>query len=363
MVAHKQLRQTDKSSSQREAARDDRVSGPIIFPLPEYYPLLRRELSGRSAPALGGCEFARFPNGELYVRIGGPVAARVCAVLGSLAPPHEQILSVLLLAHTLKRQGARRVVALLPYPGYARQDHAEPGQSLGAAWAGDLLQAAGVDQVLTIDVHSGQAAACFPMPVDSLSPAPLFADVLVRRGLTDVSVVAPDEGALERSDAVIRAAGIRTPLARLRKQRDADGVTRSSLLGTVTSRVVIVDDILDTGGTLVSACAALRRAGAQEIFVFVTHGLFTGQRWRELPALGVQRIYTTDSIPAAGERGGDIVEVLPIGRLILDAFAAIADGQPEQAAAAARTARRCSVIEEIEGPAPAEDSSLPADTD
>jgi ribose-phosphate pyrophosphokinase len=339
------------------------VSAPIVFCLPEYRPLLPRELTGRSAATLGSCEFARFPNGELYVRIGGPVAARVCVVLGSLAPPDEQMVSVLLLAHTLKRQGAQRVVALLPYLGYTRQDRADPGQSLGAAWAGDLLQAAGVDQVLTIDVHSGQAAACFPMPVDSLSPAALFADVLVRRGLTDVSVVAPDEGALERSDAVIRAAGIRSRLARLRKQRDADGVTRSSLLGTVTSRDVIVDDILDTGGTLVSACAALRRAGAQEIFVFVTHGLFTGQRWRELPALGVQRIYTTDSIPAAGERGGDIVEVLPIGRLILDAIAAIAGSHPEQVAAPARTAGRFSVIEEIEGPAPAEDSSLPADTD
>ena len=97
--------------------------------------------------------------------------------------------------------------------------------------------------------------------------------------------------------------------------------------------------------------------------MFVTHGLFTGQRWRELPALGVQRIYTTDSIPGAGERGGDIVEVLPIGRLILDAFAAIAGSHPEQVAAPARTGGRFSVIEEIEGPAPAEDSSLPADTD
>ena len=363
MVAHKQLRQTDTGSGRHEAGRDDRVSAPIIFALPEYHPLLPRESTGRSAPALGDCKFARFANGELYVRIGGPVTARVCAVLGSLAPPDEQMVSVLLLAHTLKRQGARRVLALLPYLGYARQDRANPGQSLGAAWAGDLLQAAGVDRVLTIDVHSRQAAACFPMPVDSLSPAPLFADVLVQRGLTDVSVVAPDEGALARSDAVIRAAGIRTPLARLRKQRDADGVTRSSLLGTVTSRVVIVDDILDTGGTLVSACTALRRAGAQEITVFATHGLFTGQRWRELPALGVQRIYTTDSIPAARERGGNIVEVLPVGRLIVDAFAAIADGQPGRAAAPAHTAGWSSVIEAIEGPAPAEDSSLPAETE
>jgi ribose-phosphate pyrophosphokinase len=361
VVALKQLRQTGTGSSRRKAGHDDRVSAAIIFSLPKYYSLLPHELTARSAPARGDCEFARFPNGELFVRIAGPVAARVCAVLGSLAPPHEQILSVLLLAHTLKRQGARRVVALLPYLGYARQDRADPGQSLGAAWAGDLLGAAGVEEVLTLDVHSRQAAACFPMGLHSLSPARLFAEALVSRGLSDVSVVAPDEGALDRCDAVIHAAGIRAPLAHLRKRRDAGGVTHSSLVGTVTSRVVIVDDILDTGGTLVSACAALRQAGAQEIFVFVTHGLFTGERWRALPALGVRRIYTTDSTPAARERAGDLVEVLPVGGLILEGFAALADRR-ERAAAPAPTARR-SFIETIEGPAPGEDSSLPAETD
>jgi ribose-phosphate pyrophosphokinase len=339
------------------------MSAPIIFPLAEHRRLLPDELDERSVPALGSCAFSRFSNGELHVRTGSPVAGRVCAVLGSLAPPDEQILSVLLLAHTLKRDRARRVVALLPYLGYARQDRAEPGQSLGTAWVGDLLGATGVDRVLTIDVHSRQAAEAFPMGLESLSPARLFADVLVRRDLDDVSVVAPDEGALGRCQEVIRAAGIRTPLAHLRKRRDADGVEHSALIGRITPRVAVVDDILDTGGTLISACVELRRAGAREITVFATHGLFTGQRWRELPALGVQRIYTTDSLPAAAGGGGDLVEVLPVGGLILDALAAIAERQPEQAATASRAARWFPVIEEIEGPAPAEDSSLPAEAD
>lgn len=297
----------------------------IIFPLPQYRPLLSGELIERSVFALGRCELNRFANGELYVRIGDPVAGRICAIWGSLAPPDEQILSVLALAHTLKREGAREVVALLPYLGYARQDRAEHGQSLGAAWAGDLLRAAGVDRVLTLDVHSSRTAACFPMRVDSLSPAALFAGVLMGRGLADVSLVAPDEGAVGRAEAVIRAARMSsTALAILHKRRDAHGVTHRSLTGAISPRAVIVDDILDTGGTLLSACATLRRAGAREIDVFVTHGLFTGERWRELPALGVQRIYTTDSLPAARERGGSIAEVLPVGGLILDALAAIA---------------------------------------
>jgi ribose-phosphate pyrophosphokinase len=121
----------------------------------------------------------------------------------------------------------------------------------------------------------------------------------------------------------------------------------------VTRRVAIVDDILDTGGTLLSACAELWHAGAREILVLVTHGLFTGERWRELPALGVQRIYTTDSVPLAGKRGGEIVEVLPVGAMLLEAFEALAEGHapPKTTVPAA--------VERIEGPAPAEDSSLP----
>jgi ribose-phosphate pyrophosphokinase len=300
------------------------VSARIVFALPAYSTLLPRELTDRSGIAVGACELARFSNGELYARIGDPVSDRQCGVLGSLAPPDEQTLSLLLLADTLRRERARRVVALLPYIGYARQDHADPGQSLGAAWVGSLLQAVGVERVFTIDVHSREAAACLPMPLDSLSPAPLFAQALTQRDMSDVTVVAPDEGARERCEALARATGSEIPTAYLRKRRDGGGVTHSELLGTVTRRIVIVDDILDTGRTLVSACTALRGAGAREITVLATHGLFTGERWRELPALGVGRIYTTDSVPRAGERGGDIVEVLPTGRLLADAFAASA---------------------------------------
>ena len=334
------------------------MSAPIIFPLPDHRALLPRGVTGDSNPASGNSTFARFANGELHLRIESPVATRACAVLGSLAPPDEQMLSVLLMAHTLKREGARRVFALLPYLGYARQDRADPGQSLGVAWTGDLLRAAGVDRVLTVDVHSRRAVACFGLPLDSLSPAPLFAEALVRCGLDDLTIVAPDEGARERCEAVICAAGIRTPLAYLRKRRDVNGVTHSALIGSLTSRVAIVDDILDTGGTLVSACTELRRSGVREIIVLATHGLFTGERWRELSALGVQRIYTTDSVPAVREHGGGFIEVLSVVRLIVDAFVAIADGQVGGSTVPVGTTAP-SAIERIEGPAPAEDSSVP----
>jgi len=299
-----------------------------VFTLPGHSALLESATRGPAAFALAGSQLARFQNGELYARIQTPVSARACVVLGSLAPPDEQMLSVLLLAHTLKREGASRVTALLPYLGYARQDRADPGQSLGIAWAGELLGAAGVDEVLTVDVHSPRAAACFPMPLRSLSTARLFAQTLKRDGLTELTIVAPDEGALERCEAVIRAAAVQAPLAYLRKRRDAGGVAHSALVGVVSARVAIVDDILDTGGTLLSACMELRKAGAREIIVLASHGLFSGERWRELSSLGVRRIYVTDSLAAGRLRGGELVEVLPLAGLIVEALGALADTAP-----------------------------------
>ena len=329
---------------------------PVVFSLPGHSSLVDRALSEQESCVLEPCELSRFSNGELYLRLGAPVEGRVCGVLGSLAPPDAQMLSVLLLAHTLKREGARCVVAMLPYLGYARQDRADPGQSLGIRWAGDLLRAAGVDLVLTIDVHSPQAAR-IAVPLDSLSPAQLFAEALADAGVVDLTIVAPDEGARGRCEEVRRAAEIDAPLAYLRKRRGADGVTHSALIGTVTRRVAIVDDILDTGGTLLSACVELRRAGVGEIIVLVTHGLFTGDHWRKLPTLGVRRIFTTDSVPSARDRAGGIVEVLPVGEMLVATFAATAlrlDGH-----ATSRQPTGPALVEQIEGPAPTEDSSVP----
>jgi len=329
---------------------------PLLFCLSSHTSLLGDALDGDSRCEVAECEPSRFANGEVYLRLDRPAAGRPCGVFGSLAPPDEQMLSVLLLAHTLKREEARCVIAVLPYLGYARQDRAEPGQSLGLEWAGDLLRAAGVDHVVTLDVHSDEATR-LAVPLSSVSPAALFGEVLARTGVQDMTVVAPDEGARERCERVRRAAGVAAPVAYLRKRRDAHGVAHSSLIGKATPRVAIVDDILDTGATLVSACRELRLEGVAEIVVLASHGVFTGERWRELSALGVRRIYTTDSIPSAAARADGFVEIVPAGELVIAAFAEIAARHsghlPE------RSTQSPGAVELIEGPAPAEDSSVP----
>lgn len=290
-------------------------SAPACFALPGFESMLP---AGRAET--GGLAVDRFANGELSVHVEGEVAGRPCVLLGSVAPPDEQLLAVALAADTLRMEGATRVTALLPYLAYARQDKPEPGRALGIAWVGRMLRACGVDEVTVIDIHSRQAAELLGMPVTSLSPAGVFAAQLKREGLLDATVVAPDEGAIERARAVADAAEIPGPIAHLRKQRTPTGVTHRELVGGLRRRAIVIDDILDTGGTLSSCCHELRRNGVEEVTVMVTHGLFTGGRWRELMPQ-VDRLYVTDSIPRRAGRLPDGVAVLSVRPLIEQALA------------------------------------------
>jgi len=146
----------------------------IVFCLPQHRALLPADLDSGSSPAIGRFRLGRFSDGELWVELDDPVEGRDCAVLGSLAPPDEQMLATLLLAHTLRRAGARRVVALAPYLGYARQDRARPGRSLGAEWAGTLMQAVGVGGAI-VPPLTGLLADITDLRTSLLLPAACYA--------------------------------------------------------------------------------------------------------------------------------------------------------------------------------------------
>lgn len=285
----------------------------ILFSLPRTASLAAA-LAPLADVCVGRAVVGRFSNGELHATVETPVAGQACALLGAVAPPDEDLLSTLLLAHTLVKEGAATLTAVLPYLGYARHDKREPRKSLGTAWLGRLLHASGVQEVVTVDVHSAHVHRLFPIAVRSLSPAELFAAEVARDGVEDVSVVAPDEGAIERCEAVRVAAGVRRPLAYFSKTRTERGVVHTALHGAVAPRVILVDDILDTGGTLVSACERLAEADVRDVRVMVTHGLFTGACWQRLRALSVSTIYCTDTTtpPPAAEP----VTVLPVAPLL-----------------------------------------------
>lgn len=257
---------------------------------------------------------SRFPNGELHVEVPCPVDGRCCVVVGSISPPAGNLERVTLVAHALRRAGARRVTALLPYLAYARQDRAARTQSLGLAWVGELLRASGVDAVVCVDVHSDTAEAVLGLPSASLSPAGILAGALPRSWREGVTFVAPDEGAIERCGRVAEASGSGAEIVWARKRRTWTGVEPLGLVGTPERRALIVDDILDTGGTLVSCARQLRQAGVEEIGIVATHALFTGDDWRVLLREGVRRLWITDTV--LSRRRPPQARIVPIAPLL-----------------------------------------------
>jgi len=270
----------------------------------------------------GQFSITRYDNQELHAAVQSPVSGEHCFVLGSIAPPEQQMVSTLLLAHTLRKEGAKHLTGVLPYLAYTRQDKVKPGESLATAWVGTLLKASGFDEIWTVDLHSEHDKQLFPLALLSFSPDGLFAECVRNLGLIDASVVAPDNGAIARCEAVKSAAGMTSgDIVHFSKRRTASGIIRYGPVGKVESRAVIIDDMLDTGGTLVSAREKLARAGVDELYIFVTHRLFTGQLWQNLWSLPVKHIFCTDTIPACVNIHDPRIAVIPLGPLLCEKLA------------------------------------------
>jgi ribose-phosphate pyrophosphokinase len=307
-------------------------------PSPLLLPLTGFEALGRQVPGVELLvpEVERFENGEIEVRLPATVDERSCHLLGTVAPPGDQLVELLLAADTLRRDGARSLDAVLPYLAYARQDSPTPRVSVAAEWLGRVLAASGFEGVVTIDIHSDAAGELIGLPITSLSPAALLAQELEDTVTADTIVVAPDRGAQARARRAAEALGLAHPVAWLDKTREAGGVTHVGVVGELGSHAIVVDDILDTGGTLVSCCRMLRSLDVEQITVAVTHGLFTGSRWHELADLGVTAIHTTDSVPDAHARalggpgrtrapGADLVRIHSVVPLLAEAIGRAAE--------------------------------------
>jgi ribose-phosphate pyrophosphokinase len=288
----------------------------ILFSFSAYEDIARQL---QTIPSLQAGRFTvgRFDNKELHASVEGPISGEHCLILGTIAPPDERLLSVLLLAQTLKKEGADTITAVLPYLAYSRQDKDKSGESVGTAWVGSLLQSSGIDQVLTVDVHSARDKQLFPIPLISLPTATLFAEAIQKHRLTDATIVAPDNGAISRCEAVKRAAGMpmgETP--HFEKKRTEKGILHHGPVGKVGAKAVLVDDMIDTGGTLVFACEKLRAVGVEEIYILVSHGLFTELSWTKLWSLGVRRIFCTDTVPLRSGIEAANITVLSVVPLI-----------------------------------------------
>ncbi len=261
-------------------------------------PQLCRRISESIGVPLGDRLVSRFPDGEIHVRILENVRGRDVFVIQPTVPnPNENLMELLLLVDALKRASAQRVTAVVPCYGYARQDRKDlPRVPISAKLVANLLTAAGADRLLTIDLHAGQIQGFFDIPVDNLNAFPVFKQYIEEVGLGSPTIVSPDVGAMKL--ASLFCTKLDLPLATVDKRRVGDyEVEATTVIGDVKGKkVILVDDIVSTAGSLTEAARILREQGAEEIWAFVVHGILVGPAVERIKNSPIERLVTTDSV-------------------------------------------------------------------
>jgi len=271
----------------------------------------------------------RFADMEVFVEIHENVRGEDVFVVQSTSyPANDNLMELLITLDALRRGSARRVTAVIPYFGYARQDRKSgPRTPISAKLVANLITEAGADRVLTLDLHAGQIQGFFDIPVDNLFAAPLFArDILERYKGRDLMVVSPDVGGVVRARAI--AARLHTDLAIIDKRRPRAGVSEvMNVIGDVEGRdCILVDDIVDSGGTLCNAADALLKNGAKSVSVYVTHGVFSGGAVARIGAASIEQMVVTDSIQATeAVRVSTNIRQLTIAPLLAEAMRRISE--------------------------------------
>ena len=266
----------------------------------------------------------RFADMEVFVEIQENIRGEDVFVVQSTSyPANDNLMELLLTLDALRRSSAKRVTAVIPYFGYARQDRKTgPRTPISAKLVSNLITHSGADRVLTMDLHSGQIQGFFDIPVDNLYAAPLFAkDIKEMYADRDVMIVSPDIGGVIRARAI--ATRLNTDLAIIDKRRERAGVSEvMNVIGDVSGRdCILVDDIVDSGGTLINAANALLSRGAKSVGVYVTHGVLSGSAVERLQNSQIELITITDSIQAtAAVQQATNMRQLTIAPLIADAI-------------------------------------------
>jgi ribose-phosphate pyrophosphokinase len=273
---------------------------------------------------LGGAEIGRFSDGEVQVEITENVRGGDVFVIQSTSmPTNDNLMELLLMLDALKRASAKRITAVIPYYGYARQDRkVAPRVPISAKLVADLITTAGASRVLTVDLHAGQIQGFFNVPVDNVYATPVLLQYLRERlGGRDVTVIAPDAGGVERARAFAKRLDANLAIIDKRRIR-ANVVGEMQIIGDIDDRAaVIVDDMVDTAGTLCTAAEAVRAAGAPLVVACVTHAVLSGPAIQRLEDSTLDELVVTDTIPT-GRRDtrSEKMTVLPVAPLLAEAI-------------------------------------------
>ncbi len=252
---------------------------------------------------LGRVKAGRFSDGEIQVEIGENVrGVDVYLLQSTCAPVNDSIMEMLIMADALRRSSAASITAIMPYYGYARQDRKVAGRTpISAKLVADLISTAGIDRVLTVDLHAGQIQGFFNIPVDNLYAMPVLLEEIRRLDMRDPVMVSPDAGGVERARAYAKR--LDASLAIIDKRRERANVSEvMNIIGDVRGRdCVLLDDMIDTAGTLTNAARALSEAGARKVFAAATHAILSGPAVNRIIDSPLEAVIVTDSIPLRGE--------------------------------------------------------------
>jgi ribose-phosphate pyrophosphokinase len=276
---------------------------------------------------IGDVEVSRFSDGEVFVQINENVRGTDVFVVQPTCPPvNDTLMELLVMIDAFKRASARRITAVLPYYGYARQDRkVQPRVPITAKLVADLLTAAGVDRVLALDLHAGQIQGFFNIPVDHLFAAPVIIDYLGKKDLQDAVIVSPDAGGVERARAIAKR--LTAGLAIIDKRREGPNqAVAMHLIGDVRDKdVVVIDDMIDTAGTLVQAVGAVQREGARRIVACGVHAVLSGPAIERIKASALEEVVVTNSIPVPDAKRSARLTVLTVAPLLGEAIRRIHD--------------------------------------
>lgn len=267
----------------------------------------------------------RFADMEIFVEIQENVRGQDVYVIQSTSfPANDNLMELLILVDALRRSSAKRVTAVIPYYGYARQDRKPgPRTPISAKLVANLLERAGTDRVLTLDLHAGQIQGFFDIPTDNLFAAPIFArDIEENSNAGDVVIVSPDVGGVVRARALAKR--IKAPIAICDKRRERAGVSEvMNVIGDVAGkRCILIDDIIDSGGTLVNAAEALLKNGATDVQAYISHGVLSGGAVSKIQNSPLESLVITDSIlPTEAVQAASNIRVLSIADLMGEAIA------------------------------------------
>jgi ribose-phosphate pyrophosphokinase len=292
-------------------------------------PKLSKDICKRLKLKLVNTNIKRFADGEIYVEINENIRGNSVFVIQSTSnPANDNLMELLLVIDALRRSSAKNITAVIPYYGYARQDRkVAPRTSISAKVVANLITNAGASRVVTVDLHAGQIQGFFDMPVDNLFTTPLFAKYIKKKFKSkNLICVSPDVGGVQRTRGL--ATRIKADLAIIDKRRPAPGKSQvMNIIGNVKGKVcVIVDDIIDSGGTIVNAVDALKKAGASDVYVFITHAVLSGSAVEKIKRSKIKKLIITDTIDNSQRiKNNNKIEVLSISSLMAEAIKRISN--------------------------------------